>query len=439
MLHRAEQGNLRKAGDLRYSVIRRSSGFTIAFLCGHAFSFAIFWCADRILHSGDFGLFYASVLAISVLMSPIVAMTLVLTQRLVEAGVTAGRGQIIQMTWRVLGQCVRMAPLVVAAGVLLAVAVPWVGIEAWQIVLLIPVTVLAMSIAEILRVSFQSMLMFTRASALWITNIGAQLVFSIGALLLFGKVWTGIAGLFVGTTLASIIFVPWFVRSRRLEISKVSDIMPLRLKQESPLIVSYSLFILLNNVDILLGYFLLSHEDLGIYAASALLPKAIITATFAIAQVVLPVVTEQRAGGLSFRLSVIKGIAMATVMAALAAGLLWFLMPVIQRSSLAIRGLDFKLMSILAAAAIALSIVRVLIVIEIALKRYTIGFAQTAAIALFVLLCGTAHAGLAEIVKLYLFVSWGFLLLAGLLLAGIGSAPWSLLHSTRRTPIGRGP
>jgi O-antigen/teichoic acid export membrane protein len=438
MHRRAERVDLRKAGDLRYSVIRRSIGFTTAFLCGHVFSFAIFWCADRILHSGDFGLFYASVLAVGVLMSPIVAMTLVLTQRLVEAGVNTGRGQIIEMTWRVLGRCVRIAPLVVVAGVLLAVVVPWVGIEAWQIVLLIPVTVLAMSIAEVLRVSFQSMLMFTRASALWITNIGAQLVFSIGALLLFGKVWTGIAGLFVGTTLTSIIFIPWFVRARRLEISNTSDVMPLRLKRESPLIVSYSLFILLNNIDILLGYFLLSREDLGIYAASALLPKAIITATFAIAQVVLPVVTEQRAGGLSFRLSAIKGVAMAAVMGTLAAGLLWLLMPFIQRSSLAIRGLDLKLMSILAAAAIALSIVRVLIVIEIALKQYTIAFAQTAAIALFVLLCVTAHADLAQIVKLYLIISWGLLLVAGLLLAGIGSAPWSLVHSTRRTPIGRG-
>ena len=82
------------------------------------------------------------------------------------------------------------------------------------------------------------------------------------------------------------------------------------------MIISYSLFILLNNVDMLVGYWLLSRAELDAYAASALLPKAIITATFAVAQVVLPVVTDQRVGGRSFRLSVVKGVAIATGMAA---------------------------------------------------------------------------------------------------------------------------
>ena len=399
---------------MRHSIIRRSGGVTIAFLVGHAFNYALFWGADRILDSGGFGLFYTAALTMNIVMSPMMAVTLVMARRFAEIGAIAGRDRVVAMTWHMLGLCMRATPFVIAAGALLGAATPWLGIEAWPVVLLIPITVLAIVVAEIMRTSLQSMLLFARASALWIANTGSQFAFSLGALFLFTKVWTGIAGILVGSALAAAAFLPWFARAARQRATLSSESISLQVKQETPMIISYSLFILLNNVDMLVGYWLLSRAELDAYAASALLPKAIITATFAVAQVVLPVVTDQRVGGRSFRLSVVKGVAIATGMAAAAASLLWATIPFIQGTPVAIRGLDFELMSILAVGAVALSTVRMLVVVEVALQRYAVGFAQAGAIALFVILCVKSNAGPLRIAELYLITSAAFLLLISL-------------------------
>jgi hypothetical protein len=396
---------------LRHSIIRRSGGVTIAFLVGHIFNYALFWGADRILVSGRFGLFYTAVLIMNIAMAPMMAVTLVLARRFAEVGAIAGRDQVVAMTWHMLGRCLRAAPFVIVAGALLAAATPWLGIEGWPVVLLIPITVLAMVVAEILRASLQSMLLFARASALWVANTGCQFAFSLGALFIFANVWTGIAGILVGCTLATAAFLPWFADHARQRPTPALESISLQLKQEIPMIISYSLFILLNNIDILIGYWLLPRVELDTYAASALLPKAVITATFAIAQVVLPVITDQRIGGHSFRLSMIKGLVLATSIAAVAAGLLWTTIPFIQGTPLAIRGLNFELMSILAIGAVALSALRILVVIEVALHRYVIGFAQSGAIALFVFLCVALNVGSRGIAGLYLMINCSFLLL----------------------------
>jgi O-antigen/teichoic acid export membrane protein len=420
----AEQGRV----DLRHSIIRRSSGVTIAFVIGHAFNFALFWGADRILDFGKFGLFYTAVMTIGIVMSPMMAVTLVLARRFAEVSATADRHEVVAMTWHLLALCTRAAPFVVALGALLAAVSPWLGIEAWSIVLLIPITVLALVVAEILRAALQGMLLFARASALWIVNTGSQFVFSLGALFLFMKVWTGIAGILVGAASASAAFLLWFARDTRHKASEPSGAISLHLKQEIPMIISYSLFILLNNVDILLGYVLLSRDDLDTYAASALLPKAIVAATFAIAQVVLPVVTDQRTGALPFRLSAIKGIAMTIVTATAAAGLLWAAVPFVQGTVLATRGLDLGLVNILAIGAVALSALRVIVVIEISLRRYAIGFAQAGGVVLFALLCVTSHANATQIAELYLLICSGLLILSGLTIAGT----WTALSGAMR-------
>ena len=86
--------------------------------------------------------------------------------------------------------------------------------------MLIPITVLAYTVVEVLRVSLQSMLLFTRASALWLANTGTQFAFSLAALFLFTKVWTGIAGLLVGAVATAAAFLPWFARAARQKMTE---------------------------------------------------------------------------------------------------------------------------------------------------------------------------------------------------------------------------
>lgn len=385
---------------------------TVAFLLGHALNYALMLGANRILGAGGFGFFYTAVLSITVAMAPMMAITVVMARRFADLNATRGRDVVALITRRCLWWCILWAtPAAILLGFVLATIGPWLGVEAWPVMLLIPATVLALVAAEILRSSFQSRLQFGLASVLWVLSQAAQCAFATAGLLWLGTVWAGIAGILAGATLVSVIFsIPFFCGKNEIRTETADDIF-LHFRKNVPMILSYSLFILLNNIDILVGYWLLPRSSLDIYAASALLPKAIITATLPVAQVVLPVLIEQRSVGHSSRLSILKAIVLTTGMGVMATFALWLIVPIIQDSPLAIRGLDSDIMIILLVGAIALSATRVLVVIELALQRFAVGLAQAVAILIYMVTCILAVGKIEQLAEFYTIVSWGFLLM----------------------------
>jgi len=397
-----------------------------AFGTGHALNYALLWAANHLLDSGGFGLFYTSVLIINILFSPIMGMMLVLVRGFADAGARQGRSRVIAMTWQLLSVCGRALPIVLLISVLLSLTVGWLGIQAWQVAFLIPLTVTALVVTEILRTSFQGMLLFGWQNAVWVTSNAAQFTCAFGALWLMPRVWPGIAGILAGAVATFIVFVPWFLRGRQVAPADPLPQLTFRVSQEWPVILGYSLFILLNNVDILVGYWLLPRAALDVYAASSLLPKAITTATFGVAQVALPVIVEQRADGMSYRHAAIKALAMVIGLGLAAAAALWLIVPWSQTTPLAIHGLNFTIMMTLALASAALGAIRVLIVVEIALRRYAIGLAQAGAIALFVPLCMLSGASAMQLAQLYTVIGCGFLalvMLAWLMSARLSTRP----------------
>jgi O-antigen/teichoic acid export membrane protein len=402
---------------VRYSIIRRSAGVTGPFLLGNVFNYALFWGANRILDTGSFGLFYTAMLSINVLMSPMAAVSVVLARRFAEIGALSGPPQVIALTWRLLVMCWRATPIVLGAAFAVALAAKWIGIEAWQIVVLVPLTVLALVVVEILRTSMQGMLQFARASALWVATTGLSCAFAFAALLISMKVWSALAGLLAGTVIVAGVSL---LRSPRHDPRRSVEALPtVDLIRAIPMILSYSLFILLNNMDILVGYLVLPRTELDAYAASALLPKAVVTATYAIAQVVLPVIAEQRSAGARFRQSAVKALALSAVAAIAAVTLLWFAVPLAQQTVFAIRKLDVELLKILSIGSVALSILRIIVVVEVALHRYAMGVAQVGAAAVFVLFCFTFGAGPLNIAAGYVATVVCFLLFSCLWFIGL--------------------
>jgi hypothetical protein len=378
---------------LKHSIIRRSAGVSGAFLIGHVFSYTLVFGANRILDAGGFGLFYAALLAITVLQSPTTALTFVLGRRIASENATAGPEQATRLTWVVIELCIKWGiPIAALFGVMLALAGPAIGVEAWQILLLIPGTVLAIVFVEVLRVSMQSMLLFNRANLLWLMSQGAQAFLSLALLRFSGRVWTGILGFLIGATLASAPFLTSFASAARARARLPTTATIRSLVRETPMILAYSLFILINSIDILLGYCVLSRAELDVYAGSAMLPKATVTATFAVAQVLLPVVVGQKMDGVAIHMSVLKAIVLAIAMSTAAFLVLWIATPFLQATSFAIRGLDFSMMMTMAAGAVALSALRIVVVAEGAMERYAVGLAQSAAVVVFVVLANCTRS-----------------------------------------------
>jgi hypothetical protein len=147
---------------------------TAAFVAGHILNYALLWAANHLLDADGFGLFYTALLVINVLLSPMMAIMLVLVRTLADAGAKSGRAEVVTLTWRVLRGWLRVLPFVAAFSVVLAGAAAWLGFEAWAIALVIPLTVAALIVTEILRASFQSMLLFGWQNAVWIASTSAQ-------------------------------------------------------------------------------------------------------------------------------------------------------------------------------------------------------------------------------------------------------------------------
>jgi hypothetical protein len=365
-------------------------------------------------------------MAITVLTSPMMAIMFVLGRRIASESAAGGRAHAAKITLVTLELFMKGGlPAIILLGVVLAVAGSPFGIEAWQILLLIPGTVFALTLAETLRVSLQSMLLFSQASLFFLASQSAQVVLSFAFLLFSRKVWMGLLGIVLGAALISAIYAISFARTARSSaVALTLSVIPSFIR-EAPMIVAYSLFVLISNIDILVGYWLLPRAELDVYAASALLPKAIITATSPVAQVLLPVVVEQRIDGLSFRSSVFKAIALVAGMSIAAALALWIVMPFVQTTPFAIRGLNPSVMIMLAIGAVGLSTLRILVVVELALQRYAVGLTQAGAVVLFLVLCKTAESRTYFIAELYTIIVWGFLIVAGatFLLVRIGFFP----------------
>src|SRR6202023_3219250 len=89
------------------------------------------------------------------------------------------------------------------------------------------------------------------------------------------------------------------------------------LKHVLPFCTALGGFVLLSNADVLVAYLKLTGAQLGAYSASAVLPKAIVTATQAVSLVILPVATHIRGESANMRPALVKAIGLTFALAML--------------------------------------------------------------------------------------------------------------------------
>ena len=90
----------------------------------------------------------------------------------------------------------------------------------------------------------------------------------------------------LSTVLAFVAFHAWILRttSGRSDPGSVT----LRLRSLLPAATGYGLMVLVSNLDVLLGYFVLGDTELGIYSASSVFPKAALVVITPLLQMLIP-------------------------------------------------------------------------------------------------------------------------------------------------------
>ena len=406
---------------MRHSIIRRSLVLTTFYIAGHGFYYLLLLIANAMLDPTGFGRLYTGWAVLNVLVAPISIIALLLSSYFAQANASKGPAFVSVMLARIAAIALPWtAATVLVLELLFYLGGRLIGVDSLALILVLPLTAVSFLGVEIVRASLQGTLRFVAYGASWFLWCVAQCTVGAIGLLLTWSPWGCFAGMLVANLL-TLGGLCWAVIGGGAAAPDVTDDSP----KLAPTLAAYSLrralafcsafvgFVLFNNADIFLAYLILSPADLGIYTASSVLPKAIVTATQPVVQIILPVVIAIQGEGKDTSHAVMKAIFAAFALGAAAFVVLWAGADLACGSSHGIRFCTSPLMLLLAAAAVPLSVIRTLVTADVAHGRYWLPHLPFLALAAFAAaMTLTKVSGPAENLHLamtYLWSCWGLL------------------------------
>jgi O-antigen/teichoic acid export membrane protein len=396
-------------------VIRRSLLVTAAFVLGHLFHYALMITANRFLDPGTFGRFYSSISLLNVLLTPATVLTFTFAQHFSTTFSMGGIGSVTSELRTLMRQHLPVAAaLVLLCSLALLLVRSLIGADAVLLLVLVPLVAASVYFFEMARAALQGMQNFVSYSLAWIAWRGGQYILAVGALIVVGTAWSALAGIFAATIVATImLFALIAYRAKHPHIPKTVRWSPFNVMTAVPFMIEYGVFILINNIDVLIAYLLLDSEQLGAYAASSFLPKAIVTATQPISQVMLPVINVAGREGRPRRPAFWKAFAVCGLLGAAGAAVLSFGGELACNERFGIRFCSPGLLKMLAFAAIPLGMLRVLVVAGLAVgfERYLV--VPAVALAAFVPIALAWGRSPHELAMIYAAFCWVFMLLYG--------------------------
>jgi O-antigen/teichoic acid export membrane protein len=393
-------------------VIRRSLLVGAVFVLGHLFHYALMLAANRILDPGTFGRFYTAISLLNVLLTPATVLSFMFAQHFSTVFSAAGAGAVVGELRLLLRQHLAGGGLAGLAGTLaLLLVAAFLGANALMLLVLVPGVALAVYLFELSRAALQGMLDFVLYSAFWIGWRAFQFVLALVALFLTGAAWAGMAGILVATVLSTVLLLALVLRRGTAEATPASPEPgwpPFRVAPALPFAAEYGFFVLVTNLDILIAYLVLPNDALGAYSATSLLPKAIVTATQPVSQVMLPVMNLSGSEVNLRRAAMLKAVLACAVLAAAGAGVLWLGGDVACNDRYGIRFCSPGLLALLGLAAIPLAVLRVLVVGGLALRGQRQVILCAAALVAFTVLMLVRVGSITELAVTYLAFCWLF-------------------------------
>jgi O-antigen/teichoic acid export membrane protein len=402
---------------MRHSIIRRSLVLTTFYISGHGFYYLLLLIANAMLDPTGFGRLYTGWAVLNVLVAPISIIALLLSGYFAETNASKGPTFVSRMLARIAAIALPWtAVTVLVLEVLFYLGGRLIGVDSLALILVLPLTAVSFLGVEIVRASLQGTLRFVAYGASWFLWCVAQCAVGAAGLLLTRSPWGCFAGMLVANLL-TLGGLCWAVAGGGPAAPDVTDdspkLAPYSLRRAPAFCSAFVGFVLFNNADIFLAYLILSPADLGIYTASSVLPKAIVTATQPVVQIILPVVISIQGEGEDTSPAVLKAIFAAFALGAAAFVVLWIGSDLACGAPHGIRFCTSPLMLLLAAAAVPLSVIRTLVTADVAHGRYWLPHLPFVALAVFAAaMTLTKASGPAENLHLattYLYSCWGLL------------------------------
>jgi O-antigen/teichoic acid export membrane protein len=350
------------------SVVRRL--VVLATFVGPAFlaNLLVYYFTARILSPENFGLFYVAVTTGYVAFSGSLVLNIFFTRYLVRVGGAVSAARRIQRLVGFWGALISFAVFV-----LLLAASRYLGPQSPLIVLLIVVDTYLSYLADFGRAFLQSRHETWRLGSYTLAWTILRLLLCVLGAAVFGTVWAALLGSAVA---AAAIFVGLqFLMARaetrdRTAAAEHAEAPKLpAFHTLLPVAFGYGLSMAISNLDILLIYFLLKNQDIGIYSASSVLPKGILAVTVPLSQMLFAVMIGDHESDQVFRVVIRKTISSIGLMTGAASLGIWLFTPWLCGGSFGLKLCAPAPLHLLLPSAVALSLLRISVLLEFVRQR----------------------------------------------------------------------
>jgi hypothetical protein len=409
------------AAPMDRSVLRRGLILVALVLPGYVLNYALLIGATHLLETAAFGIFYTAISTINVLFAPSVILALFVSRHVAQirasgdtdAAIAAFRGLFRTVAhWGAVCAALALAALALAGSL--------IGVESLVLIVLIIAATYTAYLADAVRAAFQGLQRFVVLGLMGLSWMAVRFALGILGLVLVARPWAGLTGVLVAGVLACGAFFRLVVRGRAAR-PESAPAFPVQARKLVQFAASFGLFSALVYLDVLLGYFFLERDALGIYAASSVLPKAIIVLSMPVGQVLFPVLISEESRDRVRPMSVAKGLVLTLFVSGAGTGLLVALSDLFCSGTYGVKLCDPGLMTLLALSAVPICLLRVFVMLQLAREVDLHPLLLAIPLAAYVAyLLGPGDYGVHAFAEAYVTFAWATLGFYALACLGLG-------------------
>jgi O-antigen/teichoic acid export membrane protein len=333
----------------------------------------VYYFTARILSAENFGLFYVAVTIGNVAFSGSLVLNIFFTRYLVQIGATEA-GNTIAATRRIQrvvafwGAIVSLAVVAMLAGLSRSF-----GAQSPLVVLLIVADTYASYLADLGRAFLQSRRQTWQLGCFTFIWMALRLAFCVLGSAAFGTVWAALLGSASAAVLVIIGFQFLMAHAARRDPSAITarDKPPKLpgLTTLLPVALGYGLLMAISNLDVLLIYFLLKDQEIGVYSASSVFPKGILVVTMPVSQMLFAMMMGDHASDHVFRTVVRKTMWVIAALTVAAAFSVWLASPWLCGGSFGLTLCAPAPLHVLLVSAVILCVLRMTVLLEFVRQR----------------------------------------------------------------------
>jgi hypothetical protein len=347
-------------------------------------TFLVQYVAAAMLGADGFGLFYLATTLGNVLFSGSFVLNIYFTRYLSKIAREAGPLAIFP-TMRRVERAVLSWGLAGSVGALLILVVvgQQVGVTSRLLILLIVLDVYTAYVADLGRVLLQAQ---RQTVALGLYTLGwmvLRLLFCVLGIVMFRTVWGAMIGICASNVSVSTLFHAFLARvtvgaPRANPLPSVVTLLPV--------LSVFGLLAAVYNMDVILGYLSLTEGNLAIYSASSVYPKAILAATLPLLQMLFAIISGDHPSKSGARIIAGKTALLVFALAVGGAGIVWLASDRLCGGQWGLQLCQTSPLRILLFSAIPLSLIRVLVLFQIADGRDWLGLWLAIPVVLFLVI-----------------------------------------------------